>query len=75
MMLRKTLSFAVSVLIASIQLAVEIVTTTALAMGSRSLSHHSAIVTRLAAIEGRCITFVQDAKLLYNCLPFLAFLP
>jgi magnesium-transporting ATPase (P-type) len=48
---QEALSFAVVVLIASIPLAVEIVTTTTLAMGSRSLSHHGAIVTRLAAIE------------------------
>jgi len=48
---KEALSFAVVVLVASIPLAVEIVTTTTLAMGSRSLSHHGAIVTRLAAIE------------------------
>jgi P-type E1-E2 ATPase len=48
---QQALSFAVVVLIASIPLAVEIVTTTTLAMGSRSLSKHGAIVTRLAAIE------------------------
>ena len=48
---QEALSFAVVVLVASIPLAVEIVTTTTLAMGSRSLSKHGAIVTRLAAIE------------------------
>eukprot|EP00292_Cryptomonas_paramecium_P001673 CAMPEP_0113686260 /NCGR_PEP_ID=MMETSP0038_2-20120614/15178_1 /TAXON_ID=2898 /ORGANISM="Cryptomonas paramecium" /LENGTH=1123 /DNA_ID=CAMNT_0000606537 /DNA_START=21 /DNA_END=3392 /DNA_ORIENTATION=- /assembly_acc=CAM_ASM_000170 len=48
---KEALSFAVVVLVASIPLAVEIVTTTTLAMGSRSLSHHGAIVTRLASIE------------------------
>jgi len=48
---KSALSFAVVVLVASIPLAVEIVTTTTLAMGSRSLSKHGAIVTRLASIE------------------------
>jgi H+-transporting ATPase len=38
-------------LIASIPMAIEIVTTTTLALGSKELSHDGAIVTRLAAIE------------------------
>jgi len=46
-----SLSFAVVVLVASIPLAVEIVTTTTMAMGSRILSKKGAIVTRLASIE------------------------
>ena len=48
---KESLSFAVVVLVASIPLAVEIVTTTTLAMGSRELSTKGAIVTRLASIE------------------------
>jgi H+-transporting ATPase len=39
------------VLVASIPLALEIVVTTTLAIGSRELAHDGAIVTRLAAIE------------------------
>jgi H+-transporting ATPase len=38
-------------LVASIPLAIEIVTNTTLAIGSKSLSHHGAIVARLSAIE------------------------
>ena len=45
------LSFTVVLLVASIPLAIEIVTTTTLALGSKELSHHGAIVARLAAIE------------------------
>lgn len=45
------LSFTVVLMVASIPMAVEIVTTTTLALGSKELSHHGAIVTRLAAIE------------------------
>lgn len=45
------LGFTVVLLVASIPLAMEIVTTTTLALGSKELSHHGAIVTRLAAIE------------------------
>ena len=45
------LSFTVVLLVASIPLAIEIVTTTTLALGSKELSHHGAIVTRLSAIE------------------------
>jgi H+-transporting ATPase len=38
-------------MVASIPLAIEIVTTTTLALGSKELSHEGAIVTRLSAIE------------------------
>ena len=38
-------------MVASIPMAIEIVTTTTLALGSKELSHQGAIVTRLAAIE------------------------
>lgn len=47
----KALSFAIVLLVASIPIAIEIVCTTTLALGSRQLSKHGAIVTRLAAIE------------------------
>ena len=45
------LSFIVVLIVASIPMAVEIVTTTTLAVGSKQLSKEGAIVTRLAAIE------------------------
>jgi len=45
------LGFTVVLLVASIPLAMEIVTTTTLALGSKELVHHGAIVSRLAAIE------------------------
>jgi H+-transporting ATPase len=48
---KHSLSFAVCVLIASIPLAIEIVTTTTLVMGAKQLSTKGAIVTPLAAIE------------------------
>lgn len=48
---KDAVSFAVIVLVASIPMAVEIVTTSTLAIGSRQLSKHGAIVSRLAAIE------------------------
>jgi H+-transporting ATPase len=48
---KESLSFAVVVLVASIPLAIEIVTTTTLALGSKQLSAKGAIVTRLGAIE------------------------
>jgi len=48
---KESLSFAVVVLVASIPLAIEIVTTTTLALGSKELSAKGAIVTRLGAIE------------------------
>lgn len=48
---KEALSFVVVLLVASIPMAIEIVTTTTLAVGSKELSHHGAIVTRLAAIE------------------------
>jgi H+-transporting ATPase len=47
----EALSFVVVLMVASIPMAIEIVTTTTLALGSKELSKHGAIVTRLAAIE------------------------
>lgn len=41
----------VGAMVASIPMAMEIVTTTTLALGSKELTKHGAIVTRLAAIE------------------------
>ena len=46
----------VVLLVASIPMAVEIVTTTTLALGSKELSHEGAIVTILAAVEWRGFT-------------------
>eukprot|EP00595_Chromulina_sp_UTEXLB2642_P003247 CAMPEP_0196763184 /NCGR_PEP_ID=MMETSP1095-20130614/3616_1 /TAXON_ID=96789 ORGANISM="Chromulina nebulosa, Strain UTEXLB2642" /NCGR_SAMPLE_ID=MMETSP1095 /ASSEMBLY_ACC=CAM_ASM_000446 /LENGTH=723 /DNA_ID=CAMNT_0042115873 /DNA_START=42 /DNA_END=2210 /DNA_ORIENTATION=- len=46
-----SLSFTVVLIVASIPIAIEIVCTTTLALGSKELSKHGAIVTRLAAIE------------------------
>ncbi|KAG2442954.1 hypothetical protein HXX76_003029 [Chlamydomonas incerta] len=48
---KEALEFTVVLLVASIPIAIEIVCTTTLALGSRELSRHGAIVTRLAAIE------------------------
>lgn len=48
---RDVLSFSVVVIVASIPIAIEIVTTATLAIGARTLSSEGAIVTRLAAIE------------------------
>jgi H+-transporting ATPase len=48
---RHTVSFTVVLIVASIPVAIEIVCTTTLALGSKELSKHGAIVTRLAAIE------------------------
>lgn len=48
---REALSFTVVLLVASIPIAIEIVCTTTLALGSRNLSADGAIVSRLAAIE------------------------
>jgi cation transport ATPase len=45
------LNFAVAVIVAAIPLALEIVVTSTLALGSRKLAQEGAIVTRLAAIE------------------------
>merc|ERR1719182_1391517 len=47
----EALSFVVVLMVASIPMAIEIVTTTTLALGSKELSGQGAIVTRLAAIE------------------------
>eukprot|EP00601_Ochromonadales_sp_CCMP2298_P028586 CAMPEP_0173333584 /NCGR_PEP_ID=MMETSP1144-20121109/4974_1 /TAXON_ID=483371 /ORGANISM="non described non described, Strain CCMP2298" /LENGTH=910 /DNA_ID=CAMNT_0014278565 /DNA_START=53 /DNA_END=2788 /DNA_ORIENTATION=- len=49
--LTETISFTVVLIVASIPVAIEIVCTTTLALGSKELSKHGAIVTRLAAIE------------------------
>jgi len=49
--LRDALSFTVVLLVASIPIAIEIVCTTTLALGSRQLAKDGAIVSRLAAIE------------------------
>ncbi|KNC77588.1 hypothetical protein SARC_09955 [Sphaeroforma arctica JP610] len=48
---KQSISFAVVLLVASIPIAIEIVTTATLAIGSRSLAEHGAIVTNLSAIE------------------------
>eukprot|EP00301_Raphidiophrys_heterophryoidea_P003953 c11757_g1_i2.p1 GENE.c11757_g1_i2~~c11757_g1_i2.p1 ORF type:complete len:1017 (+),score=217.80 c11757_g1_i2:176-3226(+) len=48
---KDALSFTVVLLVASIPIAIEIVVTTTLALGSKELSKHGAIVTRLTAIE------------------------
>jgi H+-transporting ATPase len=47
----EALGFTVVLLVASIPLAIEIVTTTTLALGSKELTKDGAIVSRLAAIE------------------------
>eukprot|EP01038_Epipyxis_sp_PR26KG_P012711 gene12711-17047_t len=47
----ETISFTVVLIVASIPVAIEIVCTTTLALGSKELSKQGAIVTRLAAIE------------------------
>mmetsp|Transcript_29232 Transcript_29232/g.59858 ORF Transcript_29232/g.59858 Transcript_29232/m.59858 type:complete len:1035 (+) Transcript_29232:497-3601(+) len=49
--LKESLSHTIVLLVASIPLAIEIVTNTTLAIGSKSLSHRGAIVARLSAIE------------------------
>ncbi len=49
--LRDAMSFTVVLLVASIPLAIEIVTNTTLAIGSKALAKHGAIVVRLSAIE------------------------
>lgn len=49
--LRDSASFAVVVIVASIPMAIEIVTTTTLAIGSKQMSRFGAIVSRLAAID------------------------
>lgn len=48
---KESIQFTVVLLVASIPIAIEIVCTTTLALGSRQMSAHGAIVTRLAAIE------------------------
>jgi H+-transporting ATPase len=49
--MKEALSFTVVLMVASIPMAIEVVTTTTLALGSKELAHDGAIVTRLAAIE------------------------
>jgi H+-transporting ATPase len=49
--LESSISFTVVLIVASIPIAIEIVCTTTLALGSRELSKRGAIVTRLASIE------------------------
>merc|ERR1712048_316793 len=48
---KEALSYVVVLMVASIPMAMEIVTTTTLALGSKELTKHGAIVARLAAIE------------------------
>lgn len=48
---KEAISFTVVILVASIPLAIEIVTTTTLAIGSKGLAKHGAIVAKLSAIE------------------------
>lgn len=48
---KHSLSFVVVLLVASIPIAIEIVCTATLALGSRQMSSHGAIVTRLSSIE------------------------
>ncbi|EFN51245.1 hypothetical protein CHLNCDRAFT_37518 [Chlorella variabilis] len=48
---KEALSFTIVLLVASIPIAIEIVCTTTLALGSRQLSAYGAIVTRLQSIE------------------------
>jgi H+-transporting ATPase len=49
--LKDALSQTIVILVASIPLAIEIVTTTTLAIGSKGLAKHGAIVAKLSAIE------------------------
>ena len=49
--IKESLSFTIVLLVASIPLAIEIVTTTTLAIGSKDLVKHGAIVAKLSAIE------------------------
>ena len=48
---QEALAFTIVLLVASIPLAIEIVTTTTLAIGSKNLAKHGAIVAKLSAIE------------------------
>ena len=47
----EALSYTVVLLVASIPMAIEVVATTTLALGSKELTEDGAIVTRLTAIE------------------------
>lgn len=49
--LKESLSYTIVLLVASIPLAIEIVTTTTLSIGSKSLTEQGAIVAQLSAIE------------------------
>ena len=77
--IKESLSFAVCVLVASIPLAIEIVTTTTLALGSKSLSAKGAIVTRLGSIEEMagmdCLCSDKTGTLTLNkvCVPTFGF--
>lgn len=53
------LSFSVVLLVASIPMAMEVVTTTVMALGSRELAAMGAIVARLASIEEMAGKFVN----------------
>jgi ABC-type glycerol-3-phosphate transport system permease component len=79
---KEALTFVVVVLVVSIPIAIEIVCTTTLALGSRELSGHGAIVTRLASIEEmagmnmvssslrvqqECVTAVYDSSMPVVC--------
>ena len=69
----EALSFTVVLMVASIPLAIEIVTTTTLALGSKELSSHGAIVTRLSAIEdmaGKLVT----AAIVNGCYIFIRYI-
>jgi H+-transporting ATPase len=48
---KDSLAYVVVLLVASIPIAMEVVTTTTMALGSKTLTHGGAIVSRLAAIE------------------------
>jgi len=59
----KALGFVVVLLVASIPLAIEIITTTNLALSSTEMSAHGAIVTRLASIEDlACMSILCSDK-------------
>ena len=59
----ESLRFTVVLLVASIPLAIEIIITTTLALGSVQLSEHGAIVTRLAAVEdAACLNILCTDK-------------
>ena len=60
---KEALSFTIVLLVASIPLAIEIVTTTTLAIGSKNLVKHGAIVAKLSAIEDlACMSILCSDK-------------